>query len=202
MNELFEMADGTEFNLVAVSEIAEKLGLVYERGQDFDEVFGIIRYLEGEGLIEHIGLSASQLRLTHWGIREVEQAHSQPDEPTTHFAPINLVYAQTISNSPIQQGSPGATQSLTFIGQDQQQQLEDIVRSLRASIDDLGLEEADRAELEAEVQTLEAQVASPRPKKEIVQPSLQSARNILQGAASGVTAQGILEGINLLLSAL
>jgi hypothetical protein len=80
--------------------------------------------------------------------------------------------------------------------------LEDIVRSLRASIDDLGLEEADRAELEAEVQTLEAQVASPRPKKEIVQPSLQSARNILQGAASGVTAQGILEGINLLLSAL
>ena len=202
MNELFEMADGSETNFVLTSKIAERLGLVFEREKDFDEGFGTIRYLEREGLISPLGMQANQVRLTHAGILEVEQAKSQPDQPTHHFAPINLVYAQTISNSPIQQGSPGATQSLTVIGQGHQQQLGDIVRSLRASMDDLELEEADRAELEAELRTLEAQVASPKPKKEIVYPSLQSARNILVGAASGATAQGIIEGISLLLSAL
>jgi hypothetical protein len=202
MNELFEMADGSDTNFVPTRKVAEKLGLDYEVGQDFDEVYAVISYLEGEHLIKAIGQLAFQVKLTHYGIREVEQAHSHPDEPTQHFAPINLVYAHNITNSPIQQGSPGATQSLTVIGQDHQQQLEDIVQQLRTSIDGMGLEVEDKAELEAEVRTLEAQVASPKPKKEIVHPSLQSARNILEGAASGVTAQGIIAGIGLLLSAL
>ena len=72
---------------------------------------------------------------------------------------------------------------------------------MRSSIDHLGLGGDDKAELEAEVQTLGAQVTSPKPKKEIVHPSLQSAKNILEGAASGVTAQGILAGIGSYLGA-
>jgi len=59
----------------------------------------------------------------------------------------------------------------------------------------------ERAELESEVQTLEAQVASPKPKKEIIHPSLQSAKHILEGVASSVTAQGIIAGIGLFLGA-
>jgi len=201
MHELYEMADGIETNFVSTRKIAERLGLVFAYGKDIDEVFAIVRYLEEERLIKATG-DGEAVNLTHFGIREVEQAQSQPDEPTQHFAPINLVYAQTITNSPIQQGSPGATQSLTVIGQDHQQQLSDIVRSLKISIDDLGLAEEDKADLEAEVGTLEAQVASPKPKKEIVGPSLQSAKNILEGTASSLTAQGIIEVIGQLLSAL
>ena len=201
MNELYEMADGIETNFVSTRKIAERLGLVFAYGKDIDEVFAIVRYLEEERLIKATG-DGEAVNLTHFDIREVEQAQSQPDEPTQHFAPLNLVYAQTITNSPIQQGSPGATQSLTVIGQDHQQQLSDIVRSLKTSIDDLGLAEEDKAELEAEVGTFEAQVASPKPKKEIVGPSLQSAKNILEGTASSLTAQGIIEVIGQLLSAL
>jgi hypothetical protein len=202
MNELYEMADGSETNFVDTKDIAERLGLVFEYGKDIDEVFAIIRYFEEERLIKATG-GGEVVNLTHSGIREVEQAHRQPDEPTQHLAPINLVSvtAHTITNSPIQQGSPGATQSLTVLSQDHQSQLEGIVRSLKTSIDDLGLGDEDKAELEAEVRTLEAQVASPKPKKEIVRPSLQSAKRILESAAVTVAGHEIIEGINLLLSA-
>lgn len=200
MNELYELAGGSDINTVPTREIAKRLGLDYERERDFDEVFDIIRYLGGEHLVAPVGVQANRVRLTHYGVVEVEQAKSQPDEPTEHFAPINVVYAHTISNSPIQQGSPGATQSLTVIGQGHQQQLQDIVRNLRGSMDDMGLGEDDKAELEAEIRTLEAQVDSPKPKKEVIQPSLQSVRNILEGAASGVAAQGIFAAIGQLLT--
>jgi hypothetical protein len=200
MNELYEMADGSQTNFVATRDIAERLGLVFEYGKDHDEVFAIVQYLEEERLIEATG-DGEAVNLTHLGILEVEQAQSQPDEPTQHFAPINLVYGHTFTNSPIQQGSPGATQSLTVLSQDHQSQLEGIVRSLQTSINDLGLGDEDKAELEAEVRTLEAQVASPKPKKEIVRPSLQSAKRILEGAAVTVAGHEIIEGINLLLGA-
>ncbi len=203
MNELYEMADGSRTNYVKTSEIAKRLGLVFEWGKDDGEVLAIVNHLEDEGLIAATE-EGGDVNLTHSGILEVEQAQSQPDEPTQHLAPMNVVYkinAHTITNSPIQQGSPGATQSLTVIGEDHKQNLEDIVRSLRSSIDQLGLEDGDKAELEAEVQTLEAQVTSPKPKKEIVHPSLQSAKNILEGAASSVTAQGIIAGIGQFLGA-
>ena len=201
MNELYEMADSSRTNYVKTSEIAKRLGLVFDWGKDRDEVLAIVNHLEDKGLIEATE-EGGDVRLTHSGILEVELAHSQPDEPTQHLAPMSVVYkisAHTITNSQFQQGSPGATQSLTVIGPDHQQQLEGIVQSLKASIDDLGLGEEDKAELEAEVRTLEAQVASPKPKKEIVRPSLQSAKHILEGAAVTVAGHEIIEGINLML---
>ena len=200
MNELFEMAGGSRNQRVDTSDVAERLGLVFEYGKDMAEVFDIADYLKDEGLISIHGDQVYAVQLTHRGLREIEQAHSQPDEPTQHFAPMNIVYkisAHTITNSQFQQGSPGATQSLTVLSQDQQQQLEGIVQQLRTSIDDLGLGDEGKAELEADVQTLEAQVVSPKPKNEIVRPSLQSAKHILEGAASGVTAQGIIQAIGL-----
>src|SRR5215218_1756532 len=156
MNDLFEMADGFRTNYVKTSEIAKRLGLVFELGKDYGEALAIVNHLEGEGLIEATE-EGGDVRLTHSGILEVEQAHSQPDEPTQHLAAINTInnyfhVGGSIGgsvNAPIQQASPGATQSLTVIREDDKQQLSDIVRSLRTSIDDFGLEGEDRAELEA-----------------------------------------------------
>lgn len=43
-----------------------------------------------------------------------------------------------------------------------------------------------RTELESELATLEAQLASPKPKRNIVKESLSSVRAILEGAGGGV----------------
>src|SRR5215207_8593987 len=52
MNELFEIADGSRTTVVKTSEIAKRLGLVFEWGRDNGEVLAIVNHLEGEGLIE------------------------------------------------------------------------------------------------------------------------------------------------------
>lgn len=202
MNELFDMADGSTMDFVSTKDIAERLGLAFEQGEDLGEVMNHAQYLEEEGLIKSIGMMMSKVRLTHNGVREIEEARSQPDEPTEHFTSINLVYAESISNSNVQQGSPGANQYLTVVGQEGVQRLEPIVQALRESIDDLDLEEADRAELEAEVRTLESQVASPKPKKEIIDSGLRSAQRILEGTTASAASSGLLHGIQMALSSL
>ncbi len=200
MNELFDLADGSEMEFVSTTDIAERLGLVFERGQDQDELMNVGRYLEQEGLIKAIGMGMFQIRLTHEGVREVEEARSKPDEPTEHFASFNFVYAESISNSNVQQGSPGANQYLNVVGPEQVQRIEPVVQALRESIDDLGLEETDRAELEAEVRTLESQVASPKPKKAIIDSGLRSVQRILEGTATSAASSGLLQGIQAALS--
>ena len=125
MNVSYEMADpASETDFVVTRRIsAERLGLVFELGG----AKTMKRSTPPSGISEEERLTKATgggeiVNLTHSGIREVEQAHRQPDEPTQHLAPINLVSvtAHTITNSPIQQGSLGATQSLTVLSQDHQ----------------------------------------------------------------------------------
>ena len=59
---------------------------------------------------------------------------------------------------------------------------------LNAAIDQLGLAASTRAELAAEIATLRAQSASPRPKVDIVRETLRSVRIILEGAGGNVVA--------------
>ncbi len=202
MNELYDLADGADFQPISTRQVAERLGLDLTDREGRAEILKIARFLEGEHLIKATGLSLGSVSLTHEGVREVEEARSQPDHPTEHFAPINIVYAQTITHSAIQQGSPGATQSFTIINQGEQQKLEAFIRSLRSSMDQLGLEEEQQAELEADIQTLEAQVASPKPKKEVIRPGLQSIGRILEGTASQAAASGLLQTIQALMNSM
>ncbi len=189
MNELYDIVDGADFQPVTTNEVAQKLGLdTLPRPGDREEVLKIARYLEGEGLIKLSGAGGNVVTLTHRGVCEVEEARGEPDEPTEHFAPISVVYAGTITNSPIQQGSPGATQSLTVVNQSGLQELETFLQSLKQSVDQLELDEDQRAELEADIQTVEAQIASPKPKQEVVRPGLESIRRILEGSASAAVA--------------
>jgi hypothetical protein len=51
MNELFEMADSSPNRRIATSDVAERLGLVFEHGKDMAEVYDIADYLKNEGLI-------------------------------------------------------------------------------------------------------------------------------------------------------
>ena len=56
----------------------------------------------------------------------------------------------------------------------------------------MALNQEDAAELEAEVLTIEHQVASPKPKQLIISESLKSARSILEGVTGSVLATGLL----------
>ena len=197
MDELYDAVDGREGRLVDLGFL-NKLDLDLTKEEDFEKFQSIAEFLKGEGLITTIHTKdrgAIGIRLTHEGVREIEEARNRPNESTEHFAPVNIVYANSITNSPIQQSSPGATQLLTVVDQSSLQDLKVFVQSLQGSISQLDLEEDTQAELEADLRTLEGQVSSPKPKKEVVRPVLQSIQRILEGAAGNVTASSFLPTI-------
>jgi hypothetical protein len=68
------------------------------------------------------------------------------------------------------------------------QAMSDFVKNVRGTLDHLGLELEENAELDADLKTLEAQIVSPKPKQSILRSSLQSVLRVLEGAAGSALA--------------
>lgn len=190
LRRLYEETEGSKFNRVDSYQVGEKHGF------DRDLTDKITQYLNDENLIKFVGLNTSLIEITHEGVREVEEALSNPDAPTTHFPPLNIIIGPVI-NSPIQQGSPQATQEV-IIGEDKCEELKGLLQSLKESIDKLGLEAQAKSDLQADIQTIEAQMSSSKPKLTIITECVGSIRNILEGAAGNVLASLLLNKINVL----
>ncbi len=85
LNKIYEMAKGNTADPINGGEVAYQIGL--KNGEE-DQAREIAKYLEGEGLIRVEqwlrGFPAS-VRLTHEGLREIEDAISQPESPTQRW---------------------------------------------------------------------------------------------------------------------
>jgi len=95
-----------------------------------------------------------------------------------------------MQNSQIQHDSPNASQTIRT-----GTSLDDIshfLESLREARPELALPEQVSAELDAEIATLQTQLASPKPKHTIIQEALRSVRSILEGVAGSAIATGLL----------
>lgn len=99
----------------------------------------------------------------------------------THYT-VNNFFAP-ISGTQVQVASPESIQHLEArIDLDA---LRQFIAQLEQNQDALQLEPNQRTELEADLRTLHAQLASPRPKSSILVEGLRSIRMILEGAAGG-----------------
>jgi len=132
------------------------------------------------------------ISITHEGIKEVEQALSEPKEPTAHFLPVNVISIGHMEGSQIQQATSESTQTYV-VSEEHQRQLVEFIALLRNKLPDLELTNSHRAELQADLATLDAQVSSGRPKTRIIKESLRSVRRILEGAAAAVAATELLK---------
>ena len=88
--------------------------------------------------------------------------------------------------------APGATSPTQNVWAAADGGLTDLLRALTDAVDKLGASQEDRAELRAEIATIRAQLASPRPKNTIVAESLRSIRTVLEGAAGNMLASALL----------
>ena len=167
-----------------------------ELGFDEDLTRNISQYLMDEGLIG-CPVIGGFISITHSGVCEVEEALSNPYAPTSHFPPINIISIGQMINSQIQQDSPEATQMVT-IGEDKCEELKELLRSLKESIDKLGLAAQAKSDLQADIQTIEVQMSSSKPKLTIITECVGSIRNILERAAGNVLASLLLNKINVL----
>ncbi len=177
MKALYECTDGRERALVKQDEIGTELGFSRE------ETDLTVEYLKGEGLLKRVVMGGI-IGISHLGVVEVETALQKPDQPTEHFPAVhNTITIHSMTNSVIQQGSSGATQSVTF-NQSSKESIERFVAALKDQMKDLGLSTDVEAEARAELATVEAQLSSPKPKSAIIAGSL----SFLIGVVEKVTA--------------
>jgi hypothetical protein len=185
LHRLCERTDGRELALEDKYEIGDEIGLSRE------ETENVVSYLIGEGLASHRDIGQA-IGITHAGLVEVERALSEPDVPTEHFPPmINMLQVQSMIGSQIQQGTKSSTQSQT-ISQNDLEAIRSLLLNLKSNLAELPLKDEEREEAYAEVQTLEAQLQSNKPKTLIIRESLRTLRSLLEGVASSTLASQLL----------
>jgi hypothetical protein len=108
----------------------------------------------------------------------------------THFHGV-------VTGSQIQQFSPGAVQAsrsgLDLAG------LSGFIEQVRTALPGLQLTPDVDSDLKADLDTMESQLKSTKPKREILRSSLQSVRTVLEGAAGSLVASGLLSQLSRLL---
>ena len=179
----YNKSGGSSFKHLNMWELGSELGF------NRDEIGTICEYLNGEGLLEHRTVGGG-IAITHYGVREIEEALAHPTKPTHYFPPVNVIHIHHMEQSQIQQGTVGSTQSASFSFN--AGAITSFVSELKAALPQLGLSQDASSEVDAEIKTIEAQLGSSRPKGSIVKESLASVRRILESASGGVIAQNLL----------
>ncbi|MFA6788976.1 MAG: hypothetical protein WC149_02905 [Arcobacteraceae bacterium] len=182
------------------SKYVKKLEIKKDLKLEDDEANEIIFYLENEGLIHELALSSGEMMISHQGIKEVEDSLTKPSIATLHFPPqinyntTNNTTIETMNNSQLQQGTTNSTQNGTFTANDKDL-LVSFIKELKSELKKLNLNSDVESEINSDIATIETQLSSSRPKKNILKESLLSVKNILEGSMSNIIASQLLEKI-------
>jgi hypothetical protein len=183
---VYEQSGGNEFAVFDREVIGDQLGF------DPQTVERVVQYLIREGLL--FGYLSGEVNITHDGINEVEGALSHPDQPTTHFPPINIISIGTVTNSQLMQGSPSSTQTQSIIlSQPQLEEVSTFLQNFRHALPGLNLNDENKREAEAELQTAEAQLSSSRPKLPVLKSALNTLRQLLTHTGAIILAEQIMK---------
>ncbi len=186
LEKLYKETNGSESYMVNMWELGKELE--YDR----ETTSNIVEYLQGEDLPVPRALGGG-IAITHYGIKEIEEAYEYPNEPTEHFMPINVINIENMNNSSIQQGTIHSTQNNHF-DTNELSELKQIISELQKVISEL--EESDlKEELVAENETLISQSKSPKPKKNIVKETLKSIKEV----SKAITIKTITTQLNQLI---
>ncbi len=194
LHKLYEMADYDTYSFMADGEqLGRELGFADK------ETITILDYLIDEYLIKKPTLSWL-IKITHAGIKEVEEALLNPEIETHYFPPIiNIINIERMENSQIQQGTINSTQTGNFSAQDLKELLE-YIELLKSKILELELKELDEAELKAYIATIEAQATSSKPESSIIEKSLKYIQRILENASGSIVATELLKYLPILIN--
>jgi hypothetical protein len=182
LNALYEITDGDRSHIVEEGDLAGYVSVSTE------QALAALDYLKAEGLIQQV-TGMGGMVITHEGVIEVEKALSKPEEPTHYFPPVvNIMNVHTMVNSQIQQGSHGSTQHVEFT-QNDIAAIRELMTSFQAALQSAALGTDAKAEAEAEVATVQAQLASPKPKRQIIMEGIKSICSVLESVASSTIAK-------------
>ncbi|KAA9325600.1 hypothetical protein [Adhaeribacter soli] len=176
LNKMYELSNGSSFHPFAEEELSSLLGL------SETEIENILEYLKKEGLVDCWASGA--FVISHYGIKEVEELIENPEQRAEHFLLINVIQNYSTITG-LQQGNTYSNQTIN-ISSENKVALSEIISSLNILKDSIQLLPEMMDEFVADIQTLEAQNNSPKPKGIIISETLKSVRTILEGAVAGV----------------
>jgi len=131
------------------------------------------------------------LKLEENGILGAGLTFSAREKETASHANYTINYHGSVGQSQVQQGSNHSAQSMS-VTQTDLQALGEWLQTLKEQIAELKLNSADRAQIQADVQAAESQIASPRPNRVVIQACMQSVTNILEGCTGSLLAAELL----------
>ena len=136
------------------------------------------------------------LKLEKQGIHGGGMTFSKEEKKVAATTVFNI---QSMSHSQIQSETVRSTQSMTTQGFNINQ-VREIINSLKPNVDQFDLDAQARAQLLSDIQTVEPQLAAPKPSKSIIKECMHSIRTIMEGASGNLLASSVLSNINLLLT--
>lgn len=185
------------------------MDIIKELPMEYSEATKIGQYLFNEGLIWHhhrswldrflgsgeidseekIGWNPDyEIRITHKGVVELELAMSKPEHPTEHF-PQNSINFITYGTANIQQNSPYSRMQITnqsiTISQQQLNELRQILADIIRLKKENTFANDEDDDLNKEIQIIQAETNSRKPKAERIKDALTTIKNVLEGAGAG-----------------
>ena len=123
-----------------------------------------------------------------------ENMQSSNEEVKTAESPQYTVqnFFGPVSGSQIQQGGSNSPQTYNN-DQSSNEKILELIKEIKKEEKNLNLPPERAKELTSEIQTIEAQIASPKPKATIISESLKSTRNILEGTTGSLIAAKLHE---------
>lgn len=118
-------------------------------------------------------------------------SESEKEAAASHSYNINNFFGD-VSGSNLQQASGHASRQYIEADLDVGK-IENVVRLIKGSLNNLDVGEEVKSEIGSDLQTIEVQLNSPKPKPPIIKESLKSIRAVLEGAGGGAAAQVLLE---------
>jgi len=185
LHKVYEKVEGKRGYTLDGWEVGKELG--FEKGYTTN----IFYYLNEEGLIEPMG-AGIRLTITHCGIKEIEEALSEPSEPTEHFLPFNQynINIGVMNGGAIQQATNNSIINYTN-SSEVLNAIADFTNELKQVIDNSNLSSDEVEELQTDIQTIEVQRKSKKPKTEILKTSLNSIKTIIESMVAGLATNVI-----------
>jgi hypothetical protein len=110
---------------------------------------------------------------------EMQEAKAKQSEPVSATLPApNFIHVEAMYNSQIQQGTHDSQQMVRTEAWSLDK-VREYLQTLKGGLNELGFEEELRAEIAAEITTVESQIASPKPKQTIINESLRTIHELL-----------------------
>lgn len=187
---------GKEKNVDFISYFSKDLEQRLMSGMEFDlQPAVLIGTARVHGIIDAVRTAILDwsLKLEAAGVLGEDMTFSSDEKAKAPSSPDGITYQvqnQTVihsmQQSQIQQGSVGSTQVFSHTSIDIAH-LNALMAEIKSAVETLNINSSERAELNADLATIEAQQGSPKPRVPIIKEALRSIRTVLENAAgSGI----------------